>query len=147
MKPKILTNICGALVLTAVFAGSAQANDLALGTWISKAHPGMTMVIEPIGSDGRRITYHVLVNGNDSAMTLDSAMDGTDAPMLVNGKPTGQTMAIKRLDNWHSATTIKSNGKITATSKAELSKDGGTITSENVDSATQAKTTDVWTKK
>ena len=64
-------------------------------------------------------------------MTLQTPLDGSETPFLVNGKPTGQTYAGKRVDSRHTTGVIRMNGKALGTSKAELSTDGKTITVEN----------------
>ena len=65
-------------------------------------------------------------------MTVDSPMDGREAPVLVGGKPSGETMAIKRVDDRHYSAVVKMNGKPFGTSNGTVSADGKTMT---VDSA------------
>ena len=43
---------------------------------------------------------------------------------MMNGLPSGQTMAARRIDDRHSTTVVKYQGKLFATSNAELSADG-----------------------
>jgi hypothetical protein len=64
-------------------------------------------------------------------MTLQTPLDGSETPFLINGKPTGQTYAGRRVDSRHTTGVIKMDGKPFGTSKAELSADGKTITVEN----------------
>ena len=105
--------------------------QLAAGTWVMRETPQISMVVEPVGS-GYSITYHMVgADGKPIRMTLQTPLDGSETPFLVNGKPTGQTYAGKRVDSRHSIGVVKMNGKAVATSKAELSTDGKTITVEN----------------
>ena len=55
----------------------------------------MTMTVQACCNGGRRLIYHIEVKGQPPMeITVDSGLDGKDAPLLVGGKPTGQTMAI-----------------------------------------------------
>lgn len=110
---------------------SGAGAQLAPGTWVKRESPQISMVVEAAGS-GFAITY--LLSGGDGKrvlMTLKTPLDGSETPFLVDGKPTGQTYAGKRVDGRHSIGVVKMNGKSMATSKAELSADGKTITVEN----------------
>jgi hypothetical protein len=85
-------------------------------------------------------------------LTVESPFDGTDAPILVGGKPTGGTMGIKRVDDSHTVTTLKMQGKIYGTSRATLSTDGKTLTVENeitsdVGGQVVGKQTETWIRK
>jgi hypothetical protein len=113
----------------------------------------MMLVIEPAGS-GVKLTYRMLgPNGapiGQGAMTIVSGLDGKDAPMTVDGKDTGQTMAIRRIDAMHTATVMKFQGKVVGTSKSEISPDGKTLTVENDMSAANpgaGKQMEYWDKK
>jgi hypothetical protein len=44
-------------------------------------------------------------------MTVDSAMDGKEAPALVAGKPTGETMSVTRVEGHHYNAVVKLNGQ------------------------------------
>ena len=59
-------------------------------------------------------------------------MDGTEAPALVGGKPSGETMAIKRVDDHHYSAVVKMGGKPFGTSNGTVSADGKTMTVESV---------------
>ena len=78
-------------------------------------------------------------------LTVDSPMDGTEVPALVGGKPSGETMAIKRLDDRHYEGTVKMGGKLFGTSKSTLSADAKTIKVEGV-YGTQ-KVIETWVRK
>lgn len=87
------------------------------------------MTVEACCNGGRRLTYRLGNSGQ--VMVVESPFDGGEVPVLLNGKPSGETMAIKRLDDHHTFTIVKMNGKEFGTSKATLSADGKTITVEN----------------
>jgi hypothetical protein len=49
----------------------------------------------------------------------------------LDGKPSDQTMGIKKIDGHHTVTVVKIQGKEMAISKSELSPDGKVLTVEN----------------
>jgi hypothetical protein len=51
--------------------------------------------------------------------------------VLLSGKPSGETMAIKTVDGRHWTAVLKMNGQMFGTSKGELSVDGKILTVEN----------------
>jgi hypothetical protein len=143
----------GALLMALVIATSVQA-QVEVGTWLRQSEeagrPAMTMTVERCCGSGRRIVYRI--EGMSTVMTVESRFDGSEAPVLVDGKPSGETMAIKRLDDRHTSTVLKMNGKEFGTSKAALSPDGKMITVENDFAATggghkAGKHTEVWVRK
>jgi len=78
--------------------------------------------------------------------------DGKDAAMLVDGKPTGQSMAIRKVDANHTHTVLKLNGKDCGTSRSEVSADGKVMTSEGeftnpACGGVGKKTVSVWDRK
>ncbi len=116
-------------------AAIAQA-QLPTGTWVKRGGDGgrLAMTIEHAGT-GFRLTYRII--GDDGRptgqmlLTLTTQLDGKDAPVMSNGKPTGETMAIRRVDDAHTQTFLKVNGEPFGTSKSELSRDGKRIKVEN----------------
>ncbi|MGC2181974.1 MAG: hypothetical protein WA637_01690 [Terriglobales bacterium] len=50
-------------------------------------------------SAGRRITYHI--PPNDMVLTVELQLDGREVPVMLGDKPSGETMAIKRVDDHH----------------------------------------------
>jgi hypothetical protein len=141
-----------AIALFCIAAPRAVSAQLEIGTWLRKAapnQPSMTLKIETCcGHIGRKLTYSV----TGATMTLASGMDGRDAALSVNGKPTGETMAITRVDAHHATTVIKMNGSKIGTSKATLSEDGKTLTVESELTTTAGgnpagKQTEVWVKQ
>src|SRR5262249_31937446 len=124
--------IVAALVLGS--AGTLRA-QIEIGAWVKKVEPGgpgMTMEItRGCGGGGRRLTYHLLMGNVQHVMLIESPLDGTEKPVMLDGKPTGETMAIKRLDPHHAVTVMKMNGKPFGSSKATLSPNGRTLTVDN----------------
>jgi hypothetical protein len=127
---------------------------MGIGTWLEQSGPNagnITMTVEACCHGGYRLTYRF--NGHsEMTMVVDSALDGADAPVLIAGKPSGETMAIKRVDDRHLTALLKMNGKTFSTSNSTLSTDGKTLTVENDLTPTAAgqragKVVEVWVKK
>jgi hypothetical protein len=147
------------MVLVAVLlvgAPPAAAAGSPVGTWVKKAVPGqpeITLIIEAWGTGQAKLVYKFKGMGMDgNTMSIVSGLDGKDAPVLLNGKPTGQTMAITLTDKLHSSAIVKMNGKPMGTSKGTYSADFKTLTVENdytaaVGGNPAGKTTEVWTRK
>ena len=96
--------------------------------------------------------YHIDMKGTKMTLMLESAFDGKEVPVTMDGKPSAETMAIKRIDSHHLSNVLKMNGKPLATSLATLSADGKTLTV--VTDATSpaggmavGKTTEIWLLK
>jgi hypothetical protein len=144
------------VVLVCAFLSAADLNaQLSVGTWVKKAAPGemgaISMTIEMCCNGGRRIAYH-LKGRQEVLMTIDSALDGSDAPVMIAGKPSGETMGIKRLDDHRVVTVLKMNGTQFGVSHATISDDGRTLMVENEITAsgagrTPGKTTETWIKQ
>ena len=83
------------------------------------------MTVEEVGT-GWKLTYKTVLV--DIQRTIDSTvltqLDGKDALLLVDGKPSGQTMAIKKLDSRHTSAVLKFQRKEMGISKGEISPDG-----------------------
>lgn len=147
--------LCGVMILWALDSASPLRGQTGIGTWVQQraasAGGGLTMTVEACCNGGRRLIYRI--NGrSDVLMTVESPMDGREVPVLVAGKPSGETMAIKLLDDHHTFTVLKMNGQPFGTSKATLSADGKTLTVENDITAagrgqTVGKQTEVWVRK
>jgi hypothetical protein len=110
----------------------------------------MTMTVEPCCGSGRRLTYRV--PPNDMVLIVESQLDGKDAPVMFQGKPSGETMAITKVDDRHYTAVLKMNGKVFGTSKGTFSADGKTLTVEDDFTATAGghaagKQTETWVKK
>lgn len=125
-----------------------------VGTWVRKVGPAtpgvVTMTITACCGAGRHIEFRM--NGGATVMTVESQLDGREAPVLVDGKPSGETMAIRRVDAHHTSTVVTLNGQPFGTSKATLSADGRTITVDNdftpsVGGQQSGKFTEVWVRE
>jgi len=146
---------CGIAILGALGSAGSLYAQIGVGTWVKKGAGSMTpitMVVEPCCNGGRRLSYHFDINGTKTSLTLASPFDGSEAAVLINGKPSGETMAIKRMDTHHLFTVLKMNGKLFGTSKATLSPDEKLLTVINdVSSSTGGpavgKTTEIWVKR
>jgi hypothetical protein len=84
-----------------------------------------------------------------STMSIDSPMNGTEAPTLVAGKPSGQTMAIKRVDDHHLTAVLKVNGQPAATYNGTISADNKSMTVDGVvgTGSQTLKLTETWVRK
>lgn len=128
-----------------------QADGLPVGTWVRRANQdgvNISMIIEAVGT-GRRITMKVGVPGGaTSTMMVTTQVDGKDVPVLVDGKPSSQTMAIRMIDDRHTVNIMKMNGNPIMTQKSEISADGKVIKDEST-SATPGGQTSIqyWDKK
>ena len=135
MSGLIMRRLIGAiatLVVCVLGSASTAYTQLEIGNWVRTDMPGMSMTITACCNGGRRLTYHIAdPQGKPAEMVVDSGLDGKDAPMLVGGKPSGQTMAITRVDALHASSVQKMNGKVMSTSKSTLSADGKTLTNED----------------
>ncbi len=152
---KATTFACGIASFVLASASSLHA-QVEIGTWVRQDTAfkagSMTMDVEACCHGGRRLTYHILMGETKSLLTVESPFDGTEAPVLINGKPSGETMAIKRVDAHHTSTVVKMNGTPFGTSEATLSADGKTLTVLN-EFTSQAggqqpgKRTEIWVRK
>ena len=90
------------------------------------------MKVEEVGT-GWKLTYKVVgpTAAVSTVSTVLTPLDGKDVPLLVNGKPSGQSMGIKRIDSRHTVTVLRFQGKETGISKAEISPDGKVLKVEN----------------
>jgi hypothetical protein len=110
------------------------ADSLWSGTWVLREPPHggrLTMTVEEMGT-GWKLTYKVVGPSapGSTVSTVLTPLNGNDVPVLVNGKPSGQTMGIRRIDSRHTVTVLRFKGKETGISKAELSPNGKVLTVE-----------------
>jgi hypothetical protein len=141
------------MLVLAVMGMSAMADrpyHAALeGKWIQRdTHLALDITS---GANGTTFTYSV-PNATQSTDSLSfvTKFDGADAPMLVNGAPTGQTIAITVMDDRHANGITKFQGKTTGTSKTELSEDGKVMRVDNDVAAPGAPSVhraEVWDKQ
>ena len=145
--------VCAAVSVFATLCPASAYAQLGVGTWARTDMPSagqLTMTVEACCSGGFRLLYRIEGRGA-VMMSIDSPMDGTDAPVMIGGKPSGETMGIKRVDLLHAMTVLKMNGKQFGVSRSTLSADGKTLTVENEVTATGqpgmqvGKTTEKWT--
>jgi len=142
--------ICGAAFLVILGWGSPAHAQLALGEWVrtDAGGKGMTMTVAACCKGGFRLTYNVPVGNGQPPLiiTVDLPMDGTEVSTLSAGKPTGQTMSAKRVDDHHYIGVVKQNGQLSLTSNATLSADGKSLTVEDTLTSKQ-KVVETWVKK
>ena len=149
-----MTRLPLALFLLAITtAAQADMGILGLGTWVQR-NGVLVLTIEEAGA-ARKLTYRT--RGPDGkflpgVLTVVTMGDGKDSPMLVDGKPTGQSMAIRKVDANHTLTVLKLNGKDCGTSKGEVSADGKVMKSEDeytnpACGAVGKKTVSTWDRK
>ncbi|MEP6957498.1 MAG: hypothetical protein ABI980_02110 [Nitrospirota bacterium] len=83
------------------------------------------MTLEEVGT-GWKLTYKIVTPDAPGTiyMTAVTQLDGKDVPSMVDGKPTGQTMGIRKIDSRHAVGMVKFQGKEMGISKSELSPDG-----------------------
>ena len=138
-----------AFLCTFGWSGTAHA-QIGVGEW-ARTDPeggGMTMTVAACCNGGYRLTYHVPVKGEQPlTLTVDLPMNGTEVPVLSGGKPTGQTMSAKRVDDHHYTGVAKQNGQLSLTNTETLSADGKTLTVIDTIGVSKQKVTEVWSKK
>jgi hypothetical protein len=105
-----------------------SADSLWSGVWVLREPPQggrLIMTVEEVNT-GWNLTYKVV--GPDApastVSTVQTPLNGKEVPLLVNGRPSGQTMGIKRIDPHRTVTVLRFKGKETGVSKAEISPDG-----------------------
>jgi hypothetical protein len=153
MRSLMVAVVMVAAPLLLVGASSAVAADSPIGTWAKKSEagkPAMTLTIEEWSPSKVKLTWRI--PDVKMVLTLVSAVDGGYAPLLINGKPSGETMSIKLVDKRHAAGTVKMDGKAFGTSKSTFSEDFKTMTVENdfsgsVGGNPAGKSTEIWTRK
>ena len=147
---------CSVALLSALGSARSLHAQLGVGTWVRKptaSMPGaMTMTVEACCNGGRRLIYHVDINGTETILEVASPFDGSEAEVLIGGKPSGETMEITRIDDHHLATRLKLTGKPPGASKATLSADGKVLTvlndfASSVGGQTVGKSTETWVLK
>jgi hypothetical protein len=153
MRSLAVTVMMVASLLFSIGASPAAAADSPVGTWVKKAEAGkpvMTLTIEEWSPGKAKLTWRV--TDVKMVLTLVAALDGSWAPLLINGKPSGETMSIKIVDKLHTVGTVKMNGKAFGTSKSTFSADFKTMTVENdytesVGGNKAGKSTEIWIRK
>ena len=108
------------------------------GVWLMRQSSPkfqLTMTVEEVGP-GWKIIDRIPVpdakgGATYSVMSVETKLDGKDVPNPIDGKPSGQTMDIRKVDDRHTFTVIKFQGKQVGVSKSEVSPDGKVIKTEN----------------
>ena len=136
MRLRTATVVASAIVaLSALYSASLLHAQLTVGTWVrqqSPTTPGeVTMTVAPCCNGGLRLTYSFKIGNQTSEMLVESPFNGSEVPVLLGGKPSGETMAIRTVDSRHWTAVLKMNGQPFGTSKGELSADGKILTVEN----------------
>jgi hypothetical protein len=142
-----------ALAVVPACTKPAPPVDPLAGTWVKTASlgkPEMTMLVEKADKGALKLTY--LVGDGKMKIAVVTAMDGSDAPMQINGHPTDETMAITRVDKLNTSTVLKKKGVQFGTSKGTLSDDFKTLTvvadyAANSAVNPNSKVTESWTRK
>jgi len=123
---------CVIAVFFALTSGISLQAQFSDGTWVQTAPmKGLTMTVEGCCSGGRRLIFHIPLGQKTQTMTVESRFDGSDAPVLADGKPNGETLALKRVDERRTTTVFKRSGKVYRTSTTTESADRKTLTVEN----------------
>jgi hypothetical protein len=142
-----------AFFLAMSWATHVHAQFAAGSTWArtDAAGLGMTLAVEAYCNGGLRLIYQLPPMGGQPAttMTVDSPMNGSEVPVLVGGKPSGQTMALKRADDRHYSAVAKVKGQPFLTANATISPDGKTMTVETMvaNGDQSQKVLETWVRK
>ena len=130
------------------------ADSLLVGTWVrrdTKEPIHITVKVEA-ASAGLKLTYTIITAQAPAGqvMTVLTQLDGKDAAAMVDGKPSGETMAIQSIDSRHTNAIVKMQGQQMGSSKSEISLDGKVLKSENTANGPDGKpatTVEYWDKK
>ncbi|MEP6934183.1 MAG: hypothetical protein ABI988_09630 [Nitrospirota bacterium] len=122
------------LVCLLSLSSMVQADSLWSGTWVlSENAPGgrLMMTVEEVGAEWK-LTHKVIgpTAPASTVSTILTPLNGKEVPVLVNGKPSGQTMRIQKIDSHHTVTVTMFQGKERSVSKSEISPDGKVLTVE-----------------
>jgi hypothetical protein len=151
MRSAATRRVIGSVALFVLWGLIAQLHaQFGVGTtWVRTDAPGkgITLKVEACCKGGLRLIYDIPPRNDQLALTLtvDSPMDGTEVPTLVAGKPSGQMMAVTRVDDHHYTATVKMNGQVFSTSTGTVAPDNKTMTVETAGLA--GKSTETWVRK
>jgi hypothetical protein len=89
------------------------------------------MTVEEVGAEWK-LTHKVIgpTAPASTVSTILTPLNGKEVPVLVNGKPSGQTMRIQKIDSHHTVTVMMFHGRERSVSKSEISPDGKVLTVE-----------------
>jgi hypothetical protein len=127
---------CSVAFLSLAGINQAHAQFGVGSTWV-RTDPqgkGITLTVEACCSGGLRLIYQIppMAGQPAATLTVDSPMDGREVPAMVGGTPSGETMAVKRMDDHHYSAVVKMNGQPFGTSNGTVSADGRTMTVETL---------------
>ena len=113
---------------------------------------GIVMTVEACCQGGLRLMYRLASTDGRPAMTMsvDSPMTGAEAPVIMAGKPTTETMAITRVDEHHYNAVLRMGGQTFGTSKGAIAADGKSMTVETTQAmpgGSQRKVIETWVRK
>ena len=129
---KMLLGMAAAVFVASMSSVSAQSKNPGMGTWKlnlekSKYSPGpppksLTVTLEPVGKGVKVTTSGVTAAGAAFATEFTANYDGKDVPL--KGSPTVDTVSLKRVNALTNTRTDKKGGKVVATHKRVVAKDG-----------------------
>jgi hypothetical protein len=113
---------------------------------------GIVMSVEACCHGGLRLTYRLASTGGQpaSTMSIDSPMNGAEAPVLFGGRPSSETMAITRVDEHHYTAVLKMGGQPFGTSTGVVAADGKSLTVESTQArpgGPPRKVIETWVRK
>ena len=125
--------VCVPLIVSLLSSAQLLYAQMGVGNWAREGQGPVviTMTVEACCNGGRRLTYHVKTGNQSQVMLVESPFNGTEVPVLLDGKPSGETMAIKQVDSRHWTCVLKMNGQLFGTSSGEITADGKTLNVEN----------------
>ena len=133
-----------------------RAESLPAGTWVLRENKdgtnstmiNSTMIIEAAGSGVKITRKTTFRGGGTNTMVCTTQGDGKDEIVFMDGKPSGMTMAIRRVDDRHSTAVGKLGPTVYMNQKSEVSADGKVMTTESTPvSPPGPKTVEYWDKK
>jgi hypothetical protein len=126
------------VILVALSAGILMAADAFTGTWKlvpeaslvakGKAAKGVTAVVTEQGQNLNVAVQGVDPDGKQISVKWSEPMKGGTRTYTQGAPPAGTTITSKRVDANTIDSTTTVNGKQTSTGRAQVSKDGKTIT-------------------
>lgn len=141
-----------ALALITGILSSAVRAEIPAGTWARRAIKDGTRVVMTVESTGkgRIVTYrNERRDGSVRTIVVETELDGKENKVTVDGKPSVQTMAFRRLDERRTVNTVRVDGKLVNTQNLELAPDGKLLTVETVpvNAVNNKGFTDYWDKQ
>ena len=136
MPRRIFLGMAAAAFALSMSSVSAQSKDPRIGNWKlnvekSKYSPGpapksLTLTFETAGKGIHLTTDQVNADGSRVATEYTASFDGKDYPL--KGSAIADTTSLKRLSANSMMRTDKKGGKVVATLKSVVAKDGKTYT-------------------